>query len=150
MKRGTLYVGCALTLLLAACAGSGAGPTTVPSEQPATEISSQADLVAALQSQGATVEPADAIEQAFFQVSGQILRVNGADVQLFEYGDEAARTADSELISPDGTSISTTMVTWVDTPHFWADGRLIVLYVGNDAQVIELLRGALGDPLTPS
>ena len=42
------------------------------------------------------------------------------------------------------------MVTWVDTQHFWADGRLIVLYVGNDAQVIELLRGALGDPLTPS
>jgi hypothetical protein len=150
VKTHTLYIGFVLALLLAACAGSGAAPTPVPTERPAAEISSQADLVAALQSQGATVEPADAIEQAFFRVSGQIIRVNGVAVQVFEYADEAARKADSDLISPDGTNIGTTMVTWVDTPNFWAHGRLIVLFVGSDAQIIVLLQEVLGDPLTPS
>jgi hypothetical protein len=36
------------------------------------------------------------------------------------------------------------MVTWVAAPHFYKGGRLIVLYVGEDGGVIEVLDQVLG------
>jgi hypothetical protein len=52
------------------------------------------------------------------------------------------------MVSPDGSSIGTSMVTWVDQPNFWARDRLIVLYVGKDAGTIDLLSEVLGEPIT--
>lgn len=150
MKRQTLSMVSALALLVAACSATAARPIAAPTEAPAAEVAIQGDLVAALRDSGATVEMGDLIEQVFFQVKGQIIRVNGVDVQVFEYADEAARAADSDQISADGTNIGTSMVTWVDQPNFWAQGRLIVLYVGSEAQIIELLQGVLGEPIAPS
>jgi hypothetical protein len=39
------------------------------------------------------------------------------------------------------------MVEWVSAPHFWASGKIIVLYVGDDAEAVDLLTGALGAPI---
>lgn len=150
VKTLALNAAIGLALLLAACSGADAQPTPAPTEPPGAGIAGYEDLVAALQGEDATVEPSGPIEQAFFQVGGQIIRVNGADVQVFEYADEAARAADSDQISPDGTNIGTTMITWVDQPNLWAQGRLIVLYVGSDVQIIAQLQAVLGDPIAPS
>ena len=121
-------------------------PTGEPGSGSADEGGS-AQLMDQLQAAGAAVEPAGEIEQAFFGPIGQVFRVNGADVQVFEYPDEAARMAESEQISPDGATIGTTMVTWVDEPHFWAVGRTIVLYVGSDQVVVDVLNRVLGEPI---
>jgi hypothetical protein len=112
------------------------------------EIGGYVELVDALRAAGATVEPAKEVEQAFFSVKGQKIKLNDAEIQVFEYSDEATRKAESNLISLDGTNIGTSMVTWVDQPNFWAKGRIIVLYVGKDAPTIELLSSNLGDPIT--
>jgi hypothetical protein len=37
---------------------------------------------------------------------------------------------------------------WIDRPNFWADGRLIVLYLGEDQAVFDLLSSFLGSPIT--
>ena len=105
-------------------------------------------LAEALRTAGAEVEAGEAVEQAFFSVPGAIIRVNGQDVQVFEYADAAARQAESDVISPDGSTIGTTMVTWIDRPNFWARDRLIVLYVGTDAAIMELRTDVLAEPMT--
>ena len=56
-----------------------------------------------------------------------------------EYGDAAALEAEAASISPDGSSVGTTMVTWVGSPHFFTTESLIVLYVGESPTVIEAL-----------
>lgn len=101
-------------------------------------------LIDNLRASGATVEPVGEVEQAFFSVKGWIINVNGADVQVFEYADTAAAAAAAALVAPDGGSVGTTMVTWVETPHFYKLGKLIVLYVGTDAAVTTLLEKAFG------
>jgi hypothetical protein len=60
---------------------------------------------------GASVELRESVSQPFLSVQGQILRVNGEDVQVFEYPDPTAVQADASQISPDGSSTSTTMIT---------------------------------------
>ncbi|MGI9067074.1 MAG: hypothetical protein ACR2HX_11820 [Pyrinomonadaceae bacterium] len=47
-------------------------------------------------------------------------------------------------MSSDGTTIGTSKPTWMATPHFFKTGKLIVLYVGGNQTILELLRTALG------
>lgn len=101
-------------------------------------------LVDNLRAAGATIEPAGSVDQPFFSVEGNAIDVNGENVQVFEYADQAAAEAEAETISPDGSSIGTSMVTWVDPPHFFQTGRIIVLYVGDNQEVIELLGEVVG------
>ena len=84
------------------------------------------------------------VSQVFFDAEGHILKVNGADVQVFEYESPEAMENEASLVSSDGGSIGTSMVAWVDVPHFYKASRMIVLYVGNDAAVLDLLENALG------
>jgi hypothetical protein len=143
-KRVFILIVAGLALILAAC-GSGAPESTAV---PGGDISGYSDLVDALAAEGATVDPAGEVEQPFFSVKGQAIKVNSADVQVFEYDDVAAREAESSQISADGSSIGTSMVSWIDQPNFWAQGRLIVLYVGTDEGMLDLLTSVLGQPLT--
>ena len=137
-----------LALLATACGGkaaaAGAASETDPTaSQPAT-LEDLASLVNALGAAGATVEPAESVQQVFFTVPGQIVRVNGADVQVFEYESAEAMEADAAQVSADGGSIGTSMVSWMAAPHFYKAGRILVLYVGDDRSVLDLLEGILG------
>lgn len=128
--------------LLAALGGCrGAAPT------PSGEAFSSAELIAALEDAGAAVQAVGPVDQAFFRAPGQILRLSESEIQVFEYPDEAARAVDSASISSDGSSVGTTVITWVDRPTFWARGRLIVLSVGGKSGTLRLLSDILGEPV---
>lgn len=150
-KTFSLMILLALVVSSAACAAqevSGASndaPAEPGVSSPSGAVEDQASLVDALRAAGADVEPGDPVEQAFFSVTGQILKVNGADVQVFEYESAEAMGTEATQISEDGGSIGTNMVTWVAAPHFFRSGRLLVLYVGDDAAILGLLNGALGE-----
>lgn len=143
-------------LVTALCACGPALTPAITPEPSATPASQSGDFegyeqfVGALRDAGATVEPVREVIQPFFAVPGRIIEVNGLEVQVFEYANTAARQEDSHLISPDGYTIGTSNVTWVDRPNFWAQGHLIVLYVGSDRSIMGLLTSILGDPMTSS
>lgn len=118
-----------------------------PLGAPESRVEDLAGLVSALQAAGATVETGDKIEQPFFEVQGQTLKVDGQSVEVFEWADEASREAVSRTITPQG-QFGTTMVEWTGTPHFWAAGKIIALYVGENVEVVDLLTGAMGAPIT--
>ena len=125
--------------LAAACAG---GQTPTPPE--AVPVGSFDEFVAAARSAGATAESAGTVSQVFFEPEGKVVSIDGQDVQVFEFAGEEEVDAAVQSISQDGSSIGTSMVTWVAAPHFYKGGRLIVLYVGEDGGVIEVLDQVLG------
>jgi hypothetical protein len=129
-------------------ATAGAEPTSTGSTPQASggPVRDQASLIDALRATGATVTIGDAIEQPFVQMAGTQVSVNGADVQVFEYADEAAARADAAAIADTLAGKGTTMVSWVASPHAYQAGRVIVLYVGDDTNTLQLLQGALGAP----
>ena len=133
-------------IFLVAC-GSQPTPTateTAPATSGGGTVEDHASLVAALRDAGATVESGDPIEQPFFAVKGQIIKVNSMDVQTFEYETAEAMESDVAKVAPDGSSVGTNMMMWVATPHFYKSGHILVLYVGDDQTVIDLLKGTLG------
>lgn len=129
--------------VLAAVAVSSCGSSAVqPSELASTEA-----LLRTLQQQGATVTRAGGLPQSsypFFSVSAQLLQVNGADVQVFEYANATGADSDASKVSPTGSSVGQSQVSWMDTPHFYKRDRLIVLYVGQAADVLRMLEAVLG------
>jgi hypothetical protein len=133
----------ALGLLMSACGGAPAASASNASPEPAA-VEDRASLIAALKAAGATVEEGDPISQPFFTVEGKVIKVNGADVQVFEYENTEAMELESSQIAPDGSSNATTMITWVDDPHFYKAGGIIALYVGSDDAVLSLLESVLG------
>jgi hypothetical protein len=141
MKRNLfLFAGLLLGAMLVVACGSQA-PADSSHGGPVTDYVS---LIDALRAQGATIEPNGDVSQPFFAVEGQVIQVNGQDIQVFEYADEATAVAEAELVAPDGSSVATTMVSWIGPPHFYSAGRLIVPYVGDDATTIDLLETVLG------
>jgi len=135
-------------LLVFAAVASGCANRSRAAEPAASvelgAVEDKAGLVTALQDAGAAVETGEPISQAFFTPEGSILKVNGADVQVFEYESIEAMQEEASQVAPDGGSIGTSMVSWMDTPHFYQAGRIIVLYVGSDETILDLLEKVLG------
>lgn len=132
------------TYAISAC-GQSTEANVSPSASPKPlAVEDQNGLLSALKAAGATVEVGDSMTQDFFNVEGQMVKVNGADLQVFEYENADAMEKDASQVAPNGGSIGTSMVSWIDTPHFYKAGRIIVLYIGSDQKVLDLLNKILG------
>jgi hypothetical protein len=101
-------------------------------------------LVESLRAGGLIVDRRGTVSQPFFSASGSIVTVNGEDVQAFEYRDIARAEAEARTVSPDGSTIGTTAVSWIGPPHFHRRDRVIVLYVGDAATVRAALTNVMG------
>ena len=117
MKSKLILTGAMVAILMLGAYGIGCSSDkpTAAHDGPTTDYVS---LIDNLRAAGATVEPAGEVDQPFFAVSGNIITVNGDDVQVFEYADAAAAEAEAALVSPDGSSVGLSMIGWVATPHF--------------------------------
>lgn len=111
-----------------------------------TKPSELVRLAQKLRARGLTVVlTKEKISQPFFSVPGRIMKINVEAVQVFEYGTTAAANANAREVSADGGTIGTSKPSWIASPHFFKSGRLIVLYVGEDQSIIDVLRLALGN-----
>jgi hypothetical protein len=162
MRRKYLVTSTLLVLafLLAACGGqltppsnvaeavnTAAGPVNTAVASTAVQTAAAMDLnglVAALQAAGVTVESAGTVEQPFFSVPGQTLKVNGQEVQAYVYDTPQAMETDAAQVSADGSTIGTNMPSWTSDPHFYKAGPLLVLYLGQDQKILDILSGVFG------
>jgi len=47
-------------------------------------------------------------------------------------------------VASHGSSVGTSMITWMDSPHFYKSGRVIVIYIGSDEKTLNLLQAVIG------
>ena len=98
-------------------------------------------FVVALQNAGADVQVVQTVtaESSLFGVPATHLRVNGAEVAVYEFATVAEADAGVARVP---FILATT--TFPPGPHFYRGNRIIVLYVGQDAAMISLLDRLLG------
>jgi len=114
-----------------------------------TEFAATNVLLAALRQQGAAVERGDVLPQRsnpFFTANAQIIYVNSGLLNVFEYPTVAAADVDAAKVSPDGSSVGVTVISWIGPPHFYRSGRVIAIYAGSDDAVLRPLEAVLGKP----
>ncbi len=107
-------------------------------------------FVQALRQQGFSVSLAGEISpdvNGFFSVPAHQVRVNESQVNAFEYPSPEAAAAEAARISSDGQPSPVARITWVSTPRFYLQSRLIVLYVGCSTDIVQALQVAVGAPM---
>jgi hypothetical protein len=112
-------------------------------------VSSTDSLIAALRQQGADARRGETLPRGsnpFFSTNAQLVIVNDRTISVFEYASAAAAGADAAKVSPDGSAVGNTMITWVASPHFYKAGALIVIYAGTDDAVLGPLEQTVGKP----
>ena len=99
----------------------------------------------AINSRGLTFELKETIDDSSFSVPTKVLSIGGHDVQVFEFASEQDALSASTIVSNDGTEIGLSIIRWMDIPHFYTQGNLIVLYVGQNPEITSLLDSLLGN-----
>jgi hypothetical protein len=107
-------------------------------------VTDRASLINKLRATGASVEVVGEVDQPFLSVTGTMIKLQGEDVQVFQYSSAAEMEAQAALISRDGTAVGTRKIHWIGSPHFFKQGRVLVLYVGQDPKVEKALEAVLG------
>jgi penicillin-binding protein 2 len=83
-----------------------------------------------------TVEQTDqTVLYPFFRVPGQLVRVNGHDLQIFVYPDPTARKSDSARISADGKLIAGEAVDWPALPQFASHANVLTVLLSGDVRL---------------
>lgn len=135
-----------LSLFLYSCGEEG--ETEVPSAgtriSQGGSVTDYLSLVDNLRAAGAAVTPIDSITQVFFIPKGQVIEVDGQNVQVFEFESADVANATASTISLDGQTIGETQVDWEAPVHFYRSGRLIVIYIGDNGDLISILEDVLG------
>lgn len=130
--------------------------TPIAEREPGSESCVEAceEFLAALEERGATVTPAGVIKPPFFAVQGRMITVRAVgvdvDIQIYEYSNADEARSDAEKISADGSTIGEIAISWIAAPHFFMNGRLIALYLGDDPEALELFASVLGAPFAGS
>lgn len=138
---------------LAVVALAGSGCDRAPNEP--SRVSATDQFAAALRAQGLGLSIEGAVPTwttPYFspqatQLAAPISEVHGpARILVFEYEREADAAAEAANVRPDGQPSRTSLITWVATPRFYRQGRLIALYVGCDARILGALQNVAGSP----
>jgi hypothetical protein len=142
-------------LLISTVSAAGCTP-----EAPVDEGIDYDELVDELRLSGADVElltsqgfPGDSPGDDIFTGYGKRFLLNGETISVLEYEDSATAEAEAEYVSSDGWSYNKVEgrvgigidVEWVAPPHWYYSGRVIVLYIGENREVADLLKNVLGE-----
>ena len=104
-------------------------------------------FVSQWESDGATVVTGGEVPVSLFDgADGQTYIVDEAELQVYQFEDEAAAEAAAEKVSTDGGMINDVSMRWASAPQFYRLGDTIVLYVGDDAATLDRLGGTFGTP----
>lgn len=84
----------------------------------------------------------------FFSVYPTYYEADGKRLAIYEYKNVKKAKKDSEMISKDGYTIGNAQVEWIDQPHYYHTGKIIVSYIGSDAELQKDLKEILGRSIT--
>ena len=157
-----LLVGGALTIAAVACGsdpdrapadgGSGSnGDSPVPTVPPnSQQQSGYAAVKAALEANGAVVVADGTEEAGVFAHAYTAVLVNGEQVQVYEFASTSAANEAAVTVSDDGMLVTSgdtppIAIDFLNRPHYYQQGNVIVLYTGDDDSVVSLLRETLGE-----
>ena len=110
-------------------------------------------LLLYLRASGASlVEEGEVSWSFFYDVEGRRVKVNGSSIDVYEYATAKGMESEASCVSPDGFGITKErgdmwvhrQVSWINPPHFYKAGRIIVMYIGDNSSIISLLENALG------
>ena len=125
---------------------AGLSPRSAPN---VTLPQDRAAVVAALRDRELALCFTRSLSGSYFGVPQHVYVTPGGYLALFEFSGEAAARDAGARISPDGHNIELRSggfvhVDWIDAPHWYRAGRVLLLYLGSHELSLQALRRVLG------
>lgn len=134
-----------LALVTAGCGGPGTDDRTTP--DPSRTAEPIAVLVNELEASGTQVTRLGPFNPDPLGGRALQLCVGEQAVSVYVYATPEERAAVTARIDrTDPSNIGTASIAWAGNPQFWERDRLIVLYLGRDAETAAVLSSVLGPP----
>lgn len=134
-----------LALVIAGCGGPGTHDRTTPDPSRASEPI--AVLVNELQASGTQVTRLGPFNPDPLGGRALHLCVGGQAVSVYVHATAEERAAVTARIDrTDASNIGAGSIAWAGNPQFWERDRLVVLYLGRDAETAAVLSSVLGPP----
>jgi hypothetical protein len=102
-------------------------------------------LMDAFEKNGINVNVVETLDDSSFFVPTIVVKINDEMIQVYEFSSGIDTQNASELVSKDGTQIGSSIIRWIDEPHFYSKGKLIVQYIGHTPEILSLLESQLGN-----
>jgi hypothetical protein len=148
MKKTTLYlVTLAMFLVMAAACSPAPSPEATPDPQRLEQEADYQTLLEQLRAQGADVELVQEVNQPLIPAITRVVNINGQNVQVMVFTDEQTRITAQDNIDLGAGIIPETGTTGNEQMYYWASGRIVAMYFGEDEQVVAPLTEQLGQPV---
>lgn len=138
LRRFLLVAVAVLSITAVACSSGGEiGPAD-----------SYDSLATALEAAGMKID--DRSENGFlfasvFSVPGIELTASGEQILAFEFATSEEAAQQASLVSEDGYGIGLKYINWTNSPQFFMNGNMIVVYDGSQSLVTSTLVTAMGE-----
>ena len=146
-----LFVAVLIPSVYSTLAHAAPSPSRMSSQSQTTEFN-YANLLERLELYGFNYDEADTIpvEDSFLSVECKLVFIRGELISVYQYSSNESMERDSKYIHEGGCSIQhpekAIEISWVSYPHFFKNGVIIVNYVGENEDILKLLREILGEP----
>lgn len=125
---------------LIGCQGNSATPTTTPDGM----VDTAAELTAALQEMDFVVQAGGPFQDFLLEGGGQLLLVNGQQLQVWEF--PTVEAADEARTFLSGADSPLATIRFTAPPRFFQKGAMVVLFVDTNRSILNALTAILGDP----
>lgn len=139
-----ILVGLLATVVLTGCDLSSPNPSSPePEETGKTATLNLTDVEARLRSLDLEAQRAGEVEQGFLAVRGTLLRVPGAELQVYVYPDSVARAQDTAPLDRTRVAPPTMMINWIMPATLVEVDNVAVILLTRDEGLRARIRRAL-------
>lgn len=135
----------ALPLLLSACGANLLGSVTPAPEADVQEEQQQGEQPPENTPTLVQYQNGDWLALPGFSVAGRVTPVGGELIVVYEYESDSAAETDQAKVSSDGQRVSDNAMAWAGPVHFFRHGRVMIVYVGSNEDLLAKLRADGGD-----
>lgn len=86
-------------------------------------------------------------DKDFFDAPKFEVKINDNKISVYDYEEISTLEKDMSGITENGLVVSGTKVKWIKAPHYYKKGELLVIYDGDNNEVISVLNETMGNEI---
>ncbi|GKU28634.1 hypothetical protein [Clostridium folliculivorans] len=103
------------------------------------------EFIEHLEKAGIKIKAITKDSNTFLKGEATAININEEFVNVYEYKNSDQMAADVKTIRSDGAIVGNAFVDWVSIPHIYKSGSIIVLYVGENNEIKDMIQKSVGN-----
>lgn len=103
------------------------------------------EFIVQLEKAGGKIKTIKKGSNTFLKGDATAININEEFINVYEYKNSNQMDADVKTIRSDGAIVGNAFIDWVSIPHIYKNGNIIVLYVGENKEIKDMIQKSVGN-----